>query len=435
MKPGRGGTMSPAKFCAKKLRRRLQPGILSSHSGTYCVTFAKSYICRMNIILFDDSRRDHLLPLTFTRPQGALRIGILTIAEKWEKLSGGRVSFLTSHYLSELFPLQASNDNFLVTGSIIPDSPIFEAIQNLNPGEALTSGSELIAARCNEELSLNVSSYKTRNIELPDTNRILNVWDLFTKNASALEADFELLTSGRKSADIPEGNRILGKRIFLEEGATISCSIINTNEGPVYLGKNAEIWEGSIVRGPFALCEGASVKMGAKIYGATTVGPHSRVGGEITNSVIIGYSNKGHDGFLGNSVIGEWCNLGADTNNSNLKNNYAEVKLWNYPSHAYKGTGLQFCGLIMGDHSKCGINTMFNTGTVVGVYANIYGAGFPPTYIPSFSWGGAGGFVTHKPEKAAETAERVYHRRHKEFGSAERAVLQELYRQTELNPA
>ena len=260
--------------------------------------------------------------------------------------------------------------------------------------------------------------------------RICNTWDLFSLNATELELDFELLTARRQSADITAGNTLLGSRIFAEEGAKVYCSVLNATSGPIYLGAQTEIWEGSLIRGAFALLDGASVKMGAKIYGATTVGPQSRVGGEISNCVIQGYSNKGHDGFLGNSVLGEWCNLGADTNNSNLKNNYAEVKLWDYAEQQMVNTGLQFCGLMMGDHSKCGINTMFNTGTVVGVSANIFGAGFPPNFIPSFSWGGAGSLTEYRFEQAAETAKRMMDRRHVAFDANEEAILNEVFRQT-----
>jgi len=217
------------------------------------------------------------------------------------------------------------------------------------------------------------------------------------------------------------------EHIFVEEGAKVECAILNASTGPIYIGKDAEIMEGAIVRGPLALCEHAALKMGAKIYGPTTIGPHSKVGGEVNNSVIIGYSNKGHDGFLGNSVLGEWCNIGADSNNSNLKNNYAEVKLWNYPQERFVNTGLTFCGLIMGDHSKCGINTMFNTGTVVGVNANIFGSGFPRNFVASFSWGGAAGFTTYKTADAFEVAARVFDRRGMVFNETEQEILQHVF--------
>lgn len=381
----------------------------------------------MNLILFDDGRRDHLLPLTYTRPLADLRVGILTIREKWEKITGWGCSFYTQDYLSGKFLLHREAKNLLVAGSLLPDIPLFEAVRNLDKGQALTLNGELIAA-CDAEnsLSLNLSDYKTVEYTAPLT-RIANLWDLFSLNGKALEDDYEMLTKGRVSRPLDSSTKLLGDRLFLEEGAQVYCSVLNTLTGPIYLGRNSEVWEGSLIRGGFALCEGSSVKMGAKVYGATTVGPHSRIGGELSNSVIQGYSNKGHDGFLGNSVLGEWCNIGADSNNSNLKNNYAEVKLWNYPQQQYVPTGLQFCGLVMGDHSKCGINTMFNTGTVVGAYANIFGPGFPPAFIPSFSWGGFSGNPVYDPGKAAETAARVFERRHKTFDRVEQTILQHVF--------
>jgi UDP-N-acetylglucosamine diphosphorylase/glucosamine-1-phosphate N-acetyltransferase len=339
----------------------------------------------MNLILFDDRSRDHLLPLTFTRPVASLRIGILTIREKWEIRGAFQTSFLTANYLSEKFTLHREAENILIAGSVCPDENFVEAVFKLEKGEAIIKGGRLLAARDSENsLSLDVNHYTSIQYEYPIC-QLNKLSDLFVFNERELNSDFHLLTKGRSSQKLDSTNTVLGDQFFAEEGASASCSVFNSRTGPIYLGKNTEVWEGSSIRGGFALCEGSSVKMGAKIYGATTIGPFSRVGGEVSNSLIQGYSNKGHDGFLGNSVLGEWCNIGADSNNSNLKNNYSEVKLWDYADRDFVGTGLQFCGLIMGDHSKCGINTMFNTGTVVGVSANIYGAGFPPNFIPSFS--------------------------------------------------
>lgn len=381
----------------------------------------------MNIILFDDNRRDHLLPFTFTRPQAALRIGILTVAEKWERRLKASVSFRTQTYLAQKFPEQPGNDNLYIAGSLLPDDELVRSIENLKEGEKLLKDNVLLAFR-NGTFQSEANKYALEYRS--PVRRICNTWDIFSLNAAELELDFELLTAGRQSAELENGNTIIGTRIFVEEGAKVSCSVLNASSGSIYLGANSEIWEGSLIRGGFALLDGASVKMGAKIYGATTIGPHSRVGGEISNCVIQGYSNKGHDGFLGNSVLGEWCNLGADTNNSNLKNNYAGVKLWDFAEQKMVDTGLQFCGLMMGDHSKCGINTMFNTGTVVGVSANIFGAGFPPNFIPSFSWGGAGSLTEYRFEQAAETAKRMMDRRHIAFDAIEEGILNEVFRQT-----
>lgn len=371
-----------------------------------------------------------MLPLSFTRPQSEFRIGILTIREKWEKHLERPASCKTQEYLNEKFPLHRAEKNLLIAGSIIPTLEIIEAVKALKDGEALCINNEVIAAMDGKN-SLSTSPNEYTCIEFTsELLRINHLWDIFSLNAKALDLDFDLLTKGRTSADIDKSNTIIGDRFFAEEGAKAWCSVFNTTSGPIYLGKNSEVWEGTVIRGAFALCEESSVKLGAKVYGATTVGPHSRIGGEVNNSVIFGYSNKGHDGFLGNSVLGEWCNIGADSNNSNLKNNYAEVKLWNYPKQGFAATGLQFCGLIMGDHSKCGINTMFNTGTVVGVSANIFGAGFPRNFIPSFSWGGPQGITEYKLDKASETAALVMARRHIEFDKTEQNLMTEVYNLT-----
>lgn len=381
----------------------------------------------MNYILFDDSR-EKLLPLTFTRPVCELRIGILTIREKWERYLNASVSTLTEDYLSAKFPLIESDENILVNGGVCPDEGLVTAIQSLNSGERLVKDGKLLASRITGSIDAFDKS-ETAGVEFSGTVLIVeHPWDIFSKNGDAIESDFMSITKGRTSAKLSESNTIIGDgKIFLEEGAKAEACIFNTSNGPIYLGKDTEVMEGSVIRGPFALCEGSQVKMGAKIYGPTTVGPHSRVGGEVNNSVIIGYSNKGHDGFLGNSVLGEWCNLGADTNNSNLKNNYDEVRVWSYETQRFAKTGLQFCGLIMGDHSKSGINTMFNTGTVVGVSSNVFGAGFPRTFIPSFQWGGAAGFIEYNQEKAFATANRVMQRRGKELDEIEKAILSSVF--------
>jgi UDP-N-acetylglucosamine diphosphorylase/glucosamine-1-phosphate N-acetyltransferase len=323
----------------------------------------------------------------------------------------------------------------MINGGILPNPNLVSAIKRLNCGEALFCENTLIATVLSDLLSENFSfernDYKNIIEISSKPNQVEYPWEIFSMNGKAIEDDFELITQGRKSKPIPESNKVINpNRVFIEEGATIECSVLNASSGPIYIGSDAEIMEGSLVRGPFALCEHSALKMGAKIYGPTTIGPYSKVGGEVNNCVIFGYSNKAHDGFLGNSVIGEWCNLGADTNNSNLKNNYAIVKLWSYNKKGFIDTGLQFCGLVMGDHSKCGINTMFNTGTVVGVSANIFGDGFPRNFIPSFSWGGAQGFSVYKTDKAFETAEKVFSRRGLEFNQMEKDILSHIFDQT-----
>jgi len=384
-------------------------------------------------------------PLTFTRPVADIRIGIFTIREKWEKHLHATTFSHTEKYLQKKFPLCNESDHpeedIMINGSICPTEELVNKINSLKPKQALVQDATVIAVRLSktgiDNLDLPVRQAGIEDLKgydqlafQPDFIKLEHLWDIFTKNGEALSQDFELLTTGRKSHAISDTNKVIGGDVFIEEGAKVECAILNASTGPIYIGKNAEIMEGSIVRGPFAMCENAVLKMGAKIYGPTTIGPYSKVGGEVNNCVILGYSNKAHDGFLGNSVLGEWCNIGADTNNSNLKNNYSEVRLWSYNSGSFEKTGLQFCGLVMGDHSKCGINTMFNTGTVVGVNANVFGPGFPRNFIPSFSWGGANGFRTYELSKAIEVAEEVFQRRGKEFDDIEKSILSEVFELT-----
>jgi UDP-N-acetylglucosamine diphosphorylase/glucosamine-1-phosphate N-acetyltransferase len=390
----------------------------------------------MSILFFDDASRESLLPLSFTRPVADFRIGILTIAEKWAKrLSAPSYSFLTEEYLQEKFPKELAEDNLCINGSICPDEELVNAIKSLQLGEALISTSLLIAVKLSEKdtQSFNFSDFSNfQSKEYPGSFiKINHPEDLFSHNDVELRKDFTLLTTGRTSAKLSATNTILGNNFFAEEGATAECATFNTLEGPIYLAKNSQVWEGSHIRGSFALGEHSQVKMGAKIYGATTIGPHCRVGGEVSNSILFAYSSKGHEGFLGNSVLGEWCNIGADTNNSNLKNNYTEVRLWDYTQQSFRKTGLQFCGLIMADHAKCGINTMFNTGTVVGVSANVFGAGYPRNYIPDFAWGGAQGLEVYPLTKVFETAERVYERRNRVFDATEKKILTHIFEQTQ----
>ncbi|MFC3415720.1 GlmU family protein [Algoriphagus hitonicola] len=384
------------------------------------------------ILLFDDpSIRGALLPFTFTRPIGAIRVGILQIAEKWELISKSQVSFLTQDYLQEKFPRNLG-DALAVNGALIPTAEIVAFLCRLEKNQSLYFGKTLIATYIGETEKNLASAAEKQQIQLPEAPLMIqHPWDIFSFNGKEITRDFHLITEGRKSQPLTDPfTHTYGQDIFIEKGAVIKSAVLNAENGPIYIGKNTEIQEGALIRGPFALCEGSTVNMGAKMRGDITVGPHSKVGGEISNSVIFGYSNKGHDGFLGNSVIGEWCNLGADTNTSNLKNNYAPVKIWNYVRGGFVSTGLQFCGLMMGDHSKCGINTMFNTGTVVGVGANIFGDGFPRNFIPSFSWGGAAGFSTFQYPKFEETAEIVMQRRKLPWTKVESALFQKVFELT-----
>jgi len=381
----------------------------------------------MTINLFDDSSWESLRPLTFTRPVADLRIGILTIAEKWAKCFNAEFGFNTQDYLSKKYSSKIAT--LFINGSVCPDESLVQAIDKLNAGEVLLK-EQLIIAFKNDKFDLESAKALKPILYNADFIHLVYPNDIFTHNGAELKKDFALLTKGRNSSTISSTNTFLGDNIFVEEGATAECSVFNSLQGPIYLGKNSQVWESSNIRGSFALCEDSSVKMGAKIYPNTTVGPHSRVGGEINNAVIWGFSSKGHEGYLGNAVVGQWCNIGADSNNSNLKNNYAEVKLWDYKRETFRKTGLQFCGLVMADHSKCGINTMFNTGTVAGVSTNIFGAGFPRNFIPDFAWGGAQGFEIYSLEKMFETAEKVYARRDLPFNETEKAILNKIFELT-----
>jgi UDP-N-acetylglucosamine diphosphorylase/glucosamine-1-phosphate N-acetyltransferase len=385
----------------------------------------------MNYILFDGTVRNALLPFTFTRPVADIRIGILTIREKWENYLGSTTTSVTEEYLMDKFPMVEMEENVMINASFLPNATLVDLIQNLKAKQAIVFEEEIVAFYTQDtQEEVDFDQYELLSFE-NELVRIANTWDIFAKNDRAIRDDFELLTMDRTSQPIPKSvNVIAPENIFIEEGAQLAFVTLNASTGPIYIGKNSEIMEGSVIRGPFALCESGRVKLATKVYGATTVGPHSVIGGEVNNSVLFGYSNKGHDGFLGNSVLGEWCNIGADSNNSNLKNNYEEVRLWSYETEGFAKTGLQFCGLMMGDHSKCGINTMFNTGTVVGVSANIFGAGFPRNFVPSFSWGGAAGFSTYLTQKAFQTAKIVMARRNVAFTDQDAAILTHVFEET-----
>jgi len=385
----------------------------------------------MNYILFDGDVRNSLLPFTYTKPVADIRIGILTIREKWEKYLGLTTTTITEEYLEEKYPMVEMVENILINASFCPTKRLVEKVKSLSKNEAIFKGEDVIAFFTSDsQEEVNFDDYTQIEFD-EELLQIKNTWDIFSLNDKAIQEDFDLITEGRKSQPIPEGTRYLRKEnIFIEEGAEVIFATLNASSGPIYIGKDAEIMEGSVVRGPFAMCEHSVVKLNTKIYGATTLGPYCKVGGEVNNSVLMGYSNKGHDGFLGNSVLGEWCNLGADTNNSNLKNNYTEVKLWDYETGRFAKTGLQFCGLMMGDHSKCGINTMFNTGTVIGVSANVFGSGFPRNFIPSYSWGGASGFTEYKTNKVFEVAEVVMQRRNLVFDDKDQKILTHVFEET-----
>ncbi len=387
-----------------------------------------------NLILFDNTSRETLLPLTFYRPSSEIRVGILTIREKWEKILHLKASHHSQDYLSRKFPLRIDQNNLFVAGNTFPTPNLVDKIRQLLPLEGLFHKGQLVAANIPGMLfpqSQEIPFNDLKVIEIEEIDSINRPADIFLKNEEQIVSDFELITQGRQSQDLPKTTRLIGNHpIFIEEGAEVLALSINTTDGPAYIGKNALIMEGSVLRGPVAFCESAVAKMGAKIYKGTTIGPWSKVGGEVSNCVFFGYANKGHDGYLGNSVIGEWCNFGAGSSNSNLKNNYSPIKVWDYSQNDFVQTGLIFHGLIMGDHSKCSINSMFNTGTVVGVHANIATGKFPPKFIPSFSWFVGKHPTVYELPRAIETATRVFARRNIELTKADHSIFEHVFRLT-----
>lgn len=381
----------------------------------------------MRINLNDNGLHLRFAPLSLTRPIGNLRMGIFTNDERWAHIAQFidsnqelQIGYTTEDYLSKKY--SSLKDAIEINASIIPNEEIAISVFHLDRNSTLILNGTWIAKRGNGE---NLIHYKGEKPIILEKR-----WDIFEKNESVLEADFHFMTVNRTSEPLSETNILIGnpELLFIESGSKIEASILNTTTGPIYIGKEAEIMEGSIIRGPLAMCEHSALKLGTKVYGASTLGPHCKVGGEINNVVFQAYSNKGHEGFLGNSIIGEWCNLGADTNTSNLKNNYDHVSTYSYESQKEENTNVQFMGLCMGDHSKCGINTMFNTATVVGVSCNIFGADFPPKYIPSFSWGGSDGFVPFKFEKALEYANNMMKRRNLELSLDEIEILSHIHK-------
>jgi len=399
----------------------------------FFVYFCKEIILfPMNFILTDFSRQKvNLLPLTYFRPVGEIRCGIMTLKEKWEGFLNTNISYLTDEYLQEKFPVKYSNDNVYINSAIFPARELVTAVLALKKGEKLVAGNRTIAIRSGK---LSLQELEQLSLAEVDFNKkidgIFFLQDIFRKNSQQIISDFKYLFSDKKMENnLSPTNTIIGKNpVYKEADAVVEACIFNTEAGPVYIGKNVKILEGSLLRGPLTILDNSVIKMGAKIYGGTTIGPNCKVGGEVKETVFLGNSNKGHDGYLGDAVIGEWCNLGADTNNSNLKNNYSNVKLWNYLQKDFIDTGLQFCGLIMGDHSKSGISTMFNTGTVVGVNSNIFGSGYQPKFIPSFQWGGNDNFTDYKFDKAMEVVKAVFSRRNKDFDKAEQRLFENVYK-------
>ncbi len=382
----------------------------------------------MNIVLFDGPERDHLLPFTFIRPVAKLRIGIDCLQDKWEAFLGCKCSLSTQAYLQEKFPFDRATENLFVNPAYIPTQALADKVNNLQLNEALVVEGNIVACLIKGgQLPEDITTLVCIALDMPLLH-IKTAADLFLHNAAVLSADFDRITAGRKSAPISSSNQLIAsENIFLEEGAKVECAILNASAGPIYIAKNAEVMEGSMLRGSIALGENAVVKMGAKIYGGTTLGPYVKAGGELNNVLILGYSNKGHDGFLGNAVVGEWCNIGAASDASNLKNNYGKLRVWNYATENFAKTDLQFCGLLMGDFSRCSIHSTFNTATVVGICANLFGSGFPRTFLPSFSYGGAQGLKTYAIEKAMEANAAMMKRRGLALTETDRSILAHVF--------
>ncbi len=390
-----------------------------------------------HIILFDNEVRDQLLPFTYTRPVCEIRVGMLTIKEKWEQWMRCKVSYITQDYLAEKFPIDSSDTNLVINGSVMPSDQLCTLIRQMDFNEAYLKGEELIVAKLDAN-QLNklvndedISEIQGHDIQNTSFLKLDHVWDIFKLNDEALRSDFEILTRGNRSRLLSRTNQVLApEQVFVEEGASVECAILNASEGPIYIGKNATIMEGSILRGPVAVMEGSVVKAGAKVYGATTLGPGSKVGGEVKNVVFFGNSNKAHDGYLGDAVVGEWCNLGAGTSASNMKNNYSDVRVWSYAENDYVSSGQQFVGLFMGDHSRCGIQTAFNTGTVVGVGSNVFGTALHSKHIPSYAWGGGEDFETYELSKAFDSMERAMQRKNVAFSTEDRLIYMKVYEDT-----
>ena len=386
----------------------------------------------INVIFYDLPRvHADLLPMTFTRPVADFRIGITTIREKWAMMlpQDCRYGYRTVGFLVKKYKAEEIDDNLFIAGNVVPNSALVEEVLRLEIGEALFKGDDFIAYR-GVSPDMHADNYMKK--EYNGECLVLHyLFDVFLNNGAVIKQDFEMITKGRTSCALSASNTVIGDPglVFVEEGAYVEGAFLNTNGGPIYIGKDAQVMEGSCVRGPMALCEHSNINMGSKIYSDTTIGPWSKVGGELNNVVVFGYSNKAHEGFLGNAVIGEWCNIGAGTNASNLKNDYSKIRVWNYPDHTFMRTDLQFCGLIMGDHSKVGINCMFNTATVVGVGVNIHGSGFPRTFIPSFSEGSpVGGFTDVQLKKFFDIANRAMARRGLLLTDLNYEIFEEIYK-------
>ena len=383
----------------------------------------------MHIRLFNGKDREHLLPFVYLRSVADVFMGALSFQDRWKQLMTDSVSVETADSLRES---EESTPDRCVLAALIPTTSFVEAVQALAPNQKLVCDDLLLAYH--GELPSNdpnLQSYQSIFIDQSAFTYIQHSWDIFLCNAHALKHDIPLLSKNRISNAISDTNLTIGDgSIFIAPQVNMEGVTLNTTEGPIFIDEGATIMEGCLLRGPLYVGKNSVIKMGAKVYANCSVGPSVKVGGEINNVVFFGNSNKGHDGFLGNAVIGEWCNIGAGTSASNLKNDYGLVRVWDYASGNFTKTDLQFCGLLMGDHSQCAIQTTFNTATVVGIGCNLFGLGFPRQFIPSFSRGGAQGFTENRLDKVIETAKAMKKRRGVDFTSADSDRLEAIFEKT-----
>ncbi|MDB5274098.1 MAG: glucose-phosphate thymidylyltransferase [Chitinophagaceae bacterium] len=380
----------------------------------------------MDFTLFDESDlRKHLMPFTALRPIGHIRVGVFCLYEKWEMHLQGKASFRSADYLQTLFPFRENEWN--INAALLPDENIVQQIVALTTGEKLMSTDGTL-------LAYRGSSANKERIATGVVRKIHRLWDIFSFNGAEIKNDFEWICKTRRRAlQIDSATVLYGKEnIFIEEGASIKAAVINAETGPVFIAKGAEVQEGTLIRGGFALCEGAVTAMGSKFRGDCTIGPYSKVGGEVNNTVFFGYSNKGHDGYIGNSVVGEWCNLAAATNVSNMKNNHSEVRVYNMAYGTFEKTGKVFCGVFIGDYSRCGIGTTLNTGSVLGIGVNLFDTGFPEKFVPSYSWGTPQELNSFRKAEWFQMAEQTKKLKQQTLSAEERAMLEIVWEQNNL---
>lgn len=383
----------------------------------------------MAIVLFDSVNRKALFPLTKTRSVAHLRMGICTMAERWQQLTGMSVYVHTEAYLQDLYGRPDTGEHVWIDAAVVPTPDLVDKIQGVSNGSCWADEKGLIVGKTSIAFTDFNAAQSIQPFTLihdhPLAERMEYPWQLMQWNDRMLRFDFERITHGRKSAAISSTNKTTGAdQIFLEEGVRMEHCIINASAGPVYIGRGAEIMEGTAIRGPFAMGEGSVVKMNSRIYGATTLGPFCMGGGEIKNSIMMGYSNKAHDGYMGDSIIGEWCNWGAGTSNSNLKNTAGMIKVWNEAANHYLDAGYK-CGVIMGDYSRTAINSSINTGSVIGVSSNVFGEGLLPNIVPDFSWGCKG--VKYRMDKVCTDIDNWKKLKNAALTEAEKNILLQLH--------